>query len=136
MRADQIRVPRGMPESAVLSQEIRPEGPIRVVVGRTTDRERCPRCGKVAIIRRDARRRVKADRPIGDHAVEVGVIRRRFRCFTCGRPFSEPEPICGTKRRLTGRLREWLGEACRDRPVENLAREVGVSPTTVRRARR
>jgi transposase len=68
--------------------------------------------------------------------VTLVVIRRRFRCFTCGRPFSEPEPICGEKRRLTCRLRERLGRECRDRPVEHLAREYGVSPTTVRRARR
>lgn len=136
MQDDHIKVPLGLPEVAVVSQEVRAGGPLRVVVGRTTERERCPRCGKVATKLHDARRRVKADRPMGDHAVEVVVIRRRFRCFTCRRPFSEPEPICGPRRRLTRRLREWLGQACRDRPVEHLAHEVGVSPTTVRRARR
>ena len=136
MPENHIKVPLGLPQTGVISQEISPEGPLRVVVGRTTEQETCPRCGQVATKRHDARRRVKADAPIGGRAVTLVVVRRRFRCFTCRRPFSEPEPICGERRRLTCRLREQLGQACRDRPVEHLAQEFGVSPTTVRRARR
>lgn len=135
MPENQIKVPLGLPETVVIHQEISPAGPIRVVVGRMTAQETGPRCGHVATKRHDARRRIKADLPIGERAVTLVVIRRRFRCFTCRRPFSEPEPVCGERRRLTCRLREQLGQACRDRPVEHLAAEFGVSPTTVRRAR-
>lgn len=136
MQENHIKVPLGLPETAVISQEINVGGALRVVVRRTSEQERCPRCGHLASKRHDARPRLKADVPIGEHAVTLVVIRRRFRCFTCRRPFSEPEPICGPRRRLTSRLRERLGDACRERPVEHLAEEFGVSPTTVRRARR
>jgi transposase len=136
MQTNHIKVPLGLPETTVIRQEISPGGALRVVVRRTTEQERCPRCGHVATKRHDVRQRAKADVPIGDHAVTLVVLRRRFRCFTCRRPFSEPEPICGPRRRLTCRLRERLGQECRDRPVEHLAQEFGVSPTTVRRARR
>ena len=109
MHENHLKVPLGLPQTGVISQEISPEGPLRVVVGRTTEKETCPRCGQVATKRHDARRRVKADAPIGERAVTLVVVRRRFRCFTCRRPFSEPEPICGERRRLTCRLREQLG---------------------------
>ena len=135
MPENHLKVPLGLPETAVIHQEVSPAGPLRVVAGRTTEQETCPRCGRIATKRHDARRRVKADVPIGERAVTLVVIRRRFRCFTGRRPFSEPEPICGERQRLTSRLREQLGQACRDRPVEHLADAFGVSPTTVRRAR-
>jgi transposase len=82
----------------------------------------------------DRRERVKADVPVGECAVTLVVVRRRFACRHCERTFSEPEPICGERRRLTRRLRQRLGEACGHQTVERVATEFGVSPTTVRRA--
>jgi transposase len=103
-------------------------------VVRATEKERCPRCGHWTRKRHDGRERAKADAPLGERAVTLVVVRRRFRCLHCQRAFSEPEPICGERRRLTRRLRMRLGEACRHQTVARVAAAHGVSPTTVRRA--
>ena len=79
MQENHIKVPLGLPETAVISQEINVGGALRVVVRRTSEQERCPRCGHLASKRHDARPRRKADVPIGEHAVTLVVIRRRFR---------------------------------------------------------
>lgn len=134
MHEDHIKVPLGLPETAVVRQDVTVGGQLRVEVRRTTTQETCPRCGRVSHKRHDARARVKADTPLGERAVTLVVVRRRFRCLGCRRPFSEPEPICGPRRRLTCRLRAGLGGACQDQPVAHVAARFGVSPTTVRRA--
>lgn len=134
MHDDHIKVPLGLAAVRMVRQEIGPGGDLRIVVVRTTERERCPRCGRVATKRHDARERVKADVPLGGRTVTLVLVRRRFRCGGCRRAFSEPEPLCGERRRLTCRLRERLGQECRHQTVERVAAVYAVSPTTVRRA--
>jgi transposase len=48
--------------------------------------------------------------------------------------FTEPDEICGRRRRVTQRLRERLAQECRQQTVAQVAQVHGVSPTTVRRA--
>jgi transposase len=79
---------------------------------------------------------VKADVELGEQRLALIVVRRRFRCVPCRRVFTEPDLICGRRRRITRRLRERLGEECRHQTVERVAQVHGVSPTTVRRALR
>lgn len=134
MHENHIRVPLGVKGVRIVRQEIGPGGGLRVVVVRTTEQERCPRCQRPTAKRHDARERAKADAPLGERTVTLVVVRRRFRCLHCARAFSEPEPICGERRRLTRRLRRRLGEACRHQTVARVAAVHGVSPTTVRRA--
>ena len=62
------------------------------------------------------------------------VLRRRFHCFACERHFTEPDPACGYRRRLTRRLRERLAEACSHQTVKQVAQCYQVGPKTVRRA--
>ncbi|MFL5659318.1 MAG: hypothetical protein ACJ8CB_34685 [Ktedonobacteraceae bacterium] len=38
------------------------------------------------------------------------VHKRRFKCFGCGRRFTEPDQVCGRYRRTTARLREQIGQ--------------------------
>src|SRR5205807_2596146 len=59
---------------------------------------------------------------------------RRFACYRCDRTFSDDEPICGRRRRLTCRLRAWLGEESIHQTVQRVAASYALSPTTVRRA--
>jgi len=74
------------------------------------------------------------DEPLGERRVVLVLRRRRFRCLPCRRAFSEPEPICGERRRLTRRLRQRLAREWRHQTVEHLAAAYCVSPTTVRRS--
>jgi transposase len=104
------------------------------VVIPTTTGGACPRCGRWCRKRHDARARAKADEPLGRWRVTLVVLRRRFRCFHCERTFTEPDPACNARRRLTCRLRERLGEACRHQTVQDVAGAHQVSPKTVRRA--
>jgi transposase len=134
MREDHIKVPLGLPGVRLVRQETAPGGRLRIVVARATDREACPRGGRPATKRHDARERAKADVPLGGQEVTLVVVRRRFRRFACRRTFSEPEPICGPRRRPTRRLRARLGAECRHQTVGRVAAVYGASPTTVRRA--
>jgi hypothetical protein len=45
MPTNHIKVPLGLRQTEVICQETSPEGPLRVVVGRTTVQDTCPRCG-------------------------------------------------------------------------------------------
>jgi len=108
---------------------------VRIVrQGSEREGEACPSCGRWTTKRHDVRERVKLDEPLGERRVILVLRRRRFRCLPCRRAFSEPEPLCGHRRRLTHRLQERLGRACRHQAVERIAAVYGVSPTTVRRS--
>jgi transposase len=134
MHQNHIRIPLGLEGVRIVRQETGRGGEMRVVVVRTTEREACPRCQRITSKRHDARECVKADIPLGERAVSVVVIRRRFRCVPCQHVFTEPDRLCGTRRRLTRRLRTHLGQACLHQTVARVAQVHGVSPTTVRRA--
>jgi hypothetical protein len=49
----------------------------------------------------------KRDHPQAGQEVVWVLGRRRFRCQTCWRTFTEPERLCGVRRRTTERYREW-----------------------------
>lgn len=134
MQEEPIKIRLGLPDVRIVRQEEGRGGETRVVVMRTTEREACPHCGRVATKRHDAREREKLDEPLGGRRVVVVVVRRRFVCRPCRRTFSEPDPVAGTRRRLTGRLRDRLGRECRHQTTKRVAEVHQVSPTTVRRA--
>jgi transposase len=120
-----------LPGVQVVRQE-EPGNGIRVVIIRTTDRVICPRCGHVTTKVHDTRPRVKADVPLGCHTITLVVLRRRFRCGRCAPTFTEEDPICGRRRRLTRRLRQRLGEESLHQTAQHVAAVYGVSATTVR----
>ena len=113
MPNDHIRIPLDLPGVRLVRQEVGPAGEVRIVVMRTTERERCPGCGRMTTKRHDARERT----------IRVVIVRRRFRCVPCQRVFTEPDAVCGTRRRLTRRLRERLGRECRHPSAGDGARE-------------
>ena len=59
--------------------------------------------------------------------------KRRFRCLSCSRVFTEPDEVFGPRRRSSERLRKYLGERARHQAVSRVAKEEGVSESLVRR---
>jgi transposase len=123
-----------LPGVRIVRQEEDRTDAIRVVVMRTNPTAECPGCGRPTTKVHDTRVRVKADVPLGSQSVSLVVRRRRFECYHCGGTFTEDDPICGKRRRLTRRLRERLGQESVYQTVKQVAGTYGVSPTTVRRA--
>lgn len=134
MHQDHISIPLGLRGIRVVRQEAGTGKQIRVVVVATTEGARCPYCERWCRKRHDSRARTKADEPLGERQVTLVVLRRRFPCFACERHFTEPDPACGNRRRLTRRLRERLAEACSHQTVKQVAQTYQVGPKTVRHA--
>jgi hypothetical protein len=111
MHQDHFRVPLDWESVRIVRQERRARGEIRVVVVRTTQRDACPRWQRLTPKRHDARERTKADVPLGARPVSVVVVRRRFRGVPWQHVCTEPDLLCGTRRRLPRRRRPPLGEA-------------------------
>jgi transposase len=128
-----IRISLDLAAVRVIEQAVTEAG-VTVVVEPTVPGASCPQCGGWTAKCHDRRRRVKADEPLGARQVTLVVVRRRFRCLPCGSRFTEADPVCGARRRLTRRLRARLGQEGSRRPVAHVARSYGISPTTVRRA--
>jgi transposase len=75
----------------------------------------------------------KKDRKLRDKIVVLTLEKRRFRCLSCDKVFTEPDEVFGPRRRSTGRLRKYLGERARHQAVSRVAEEEGVSESLVRR---
>jgi transposase len=127
-----IKVALGLSGVEIVHQEEVGTGAIRLVVIQQERSAVCPGCGRVTTKVHDTRARVKADQPVGDQFVSLVVLRRRFACSRCPGTFTEDDPICGRRRRLTYRLRTRLGRDSVHQTVQQVARSYGVSPATVR----
>lgn len=73
-------------------------------------------------------------RHLPSHGKRVGIYvqRRRFKCRSCGRTFSEALPDVDDKREMTTRLVQWIGKQSLKRPFAHIAKECGVADKTVR----
>lgn len=134
MQGDCITVPLGLPEVEVLSQRDLPGGGIAVRVVLRSKVRSCPACGRITAKVHDRREQAKADVGAAGQEVVLIVLKRRFRCPFCGKVFTEPDEVCGWRRRLTKRLREEIGRAARDSTVKAVAAAKRVSQETVRKA--
>lgn len=77
----------------------------------------CPRCAKLSATGYDTRKVRLKDEPIRGIAIELRVIKKRFYCKTCKKPFTEPLPGVLPKRRTTQRYRRsllWAAETFTD----------------------
>ena len=100
MQDDCIAVALGLPQLKILwQQEL--EDHIEVT---------CPRCGKVTTKEHDRRRQHKQDRRLRDKGVFLTLMKRRFRYLWCGKVFTEPDEVFGSRRRSSHRFREDLGK--------------------------
>ena len=75
----------------------------------------------------------KRDGRLWDKPVFLALRKRRFRCLDCGEVFTEPDPVCGPRRRSSQRFREYLGQEALHQTVRQVAYREGVGETLVRR---
>ena len=126
-----IVVPLELAEFHILRQEVQRDGSIEVEVIGINERAYCPHCGRICIKVHDTRLRRKRDRSLRDHAVVLVVHKRRFKCWSCRRNFTEPDQACGRYRRTTVRLREHIGQQARLQPIAHVAKAFEVGPRFV-----
>jgi transposase len=126
-RGEGIIVPLGLSELHVLKQEWRANSTIRVEVIATTTQAICPHCQKTCVKIHDTRARKKRDVALREYQVELILYKRRFRCLSCKKSFTEPDTACGKRRRTTKRFREAIGKQAATQPVAHVAKVSGVS---------
>jgi transposase len=126
-----ILVPLGLPGFQILGQTLSEEGGLEVSILSSADRAACPRCGRVSPKQHDRRLRRKRDMPLAGRQISLLLVKRRFWCLTCRRAFTEPDTICGWRRRTTARLRETIGVQACSRPITHVAAELDVGPRLV-----
>jgi len=93
----------------------------------------CPRCGMVTTKEHDRRQQRKQDRRLRDKVVFLTLMKRRFKCYYCGKVFTEPDEVFGTRRRSSYRFREYLGEEALHQTVRRTAQREKVGEGLVRR---
>ncbi len=98
MRDNSITALLGLPELRLREEEETEYGIKGPVEFRGSDAE-CPYCGERTARVHSRKLQVKSDRQFWDKPVSLELSRRRFRCHVCGRVFSEPDPVCGIRRR-------------------------------------
>ena len=132
MQDDCIAVALGLPELMILGQ-IELDDHFEVTVRYRQDKVACPGCGSMMVRKHESTFQCKKDRKLRDKIVVLFVEKRRFRCLSCGKVFTEPDEIFGSRRRSSKRLREYLGDRAMYQTVSHVAREEGVSESLVRR---
>jgi len=131
VRDDSITVLLGLPELRVKDEEETDCG-IRVQVEYRVSEAMCPGCGEMTARVHSRRLQVKRDLRLWQKPVYLVLRKRRFRCRSCGRVFSEPDPVCGKRRRTSERFRSYLGREAIGQTVRQVAKREGVGETLVR----
>jgi len=109
------------------------KGHLEVGVVYRRERVTCPRCGRASSQEHDRRQQRKKDRRLRDKAVVLILIKRRFKCYGCGKVFTEPDEIFGPRKRSSQRFREYPGQEALHQTVNRVARKEGVGEGLVRR---
>jgi transposase len=121
---DCIAVALGLPQLKILWQkELEKHFEVMVVYRR--ENAVCPWCGKAASKEQDRRLR--------DKVVFLTLMKRRFKCYYCGKVFTEPDEVFGTRRRSSYRFREYLGEEALHQTVRRTAQREKVGEGLVRK---
>ncbi len=93
----------------------------------------CPDCGEETSKIHSRKAQNKRDRRLWDKPVYLVLNKRRFRCTGCGKVFTEPDPVFGSRRRTSERFRRYLGQKAIEQPVRHVARREDVGESLVRR---
>lgn len=133
MLPQSITVGLQLPGLRVLGVE---ESAHRIDVVARYDREEaaCPACGRPTWQVHQWRQQRKQDLELWGKAVCLVLWKRRFRCRICRKVFTEDDPVCGRRRRTTGRLRRSLAAQSVDTTVRAVARWHEVSEGLVQRS--
>ena len=132
MPDDCITIALGLPEVRVI-REKETEQEIRVEVEYRARSAICPCCGQKTLKVHSTSLQNKRDRRLWDKPVFFTLYKRRFRCLNCGKVFTEPDPVCGARRRSSQRFRQYLGQEAILQPVRHVAQKEDVGETLVRR---
>jgi len=132
VRDDCITVALRLPEVQVVRVEETEES-ITVEVRYRATSAPCPGCGQWTPKVHSTRLQRKRDRRLWDKPVFLVLHKRRFRCLSCRKVFTEPDPVCGVRRRSSQRLRAYLGQEALDQTVRRVAQKAGVGEALVRR---
>lgn len=132
MRDDCITIALRLPEIRVL-EEKETDKEFTVEVEYRAAYAVCPSCGERTPKVHSVRPQPKRDRGVWGKAVFLVLRKRRFRCLSCRKVFSEPDPVFGKRRRSSKRFREYLGEEAIHQTVRHVAQKEGVGEGLVRR---
>lgn len=100
-----------LPELKLLDQTI-VKGTTRLTTEKTSAMEVCPKCATPSKAIYDRRKVAVRDAPIRGTPSELAIIKRRFWCQPCGKPFTESVSGISKGRRTTERYRRHLLWAC------------------------
>lgn len=105
MQDDRISIELRLPGLKVL--EVKEEEHwIEVLVQYRCEETECPRCARPTRQVHQWHLQRKRDAKLWKKPVHLALLKRRFRCRNCRKVFTEPDPVCGSRRRTTVRLRE------------------------------
>ena len=91
----------------------------------------CPHCGTKSRHLHQNQNQLIKDLPIGDKEVILNLNRRRFKCKTCRKTFSERLDFVGTKKSFTHRYAENIVRQVISSNVSNVAENNGLSDEEV-----
>jgi transposase len=92
----------------------------------------CPCCNSATRSIHQRHWQKKGDIPLQGRTLILVLQKRRFRCGQCGKVFTEPDEICGWRRRTTERFREELYDQACHQTVKRVAQYYGVGQRLVR----
>lgn len=133
MQDDRISIELRLPGVKVL--DVKEEGQWIEVLGQyRTEEAECPRCGRWTWQVHQWHLQRKRDARLWKKPVYLALLKRRFRCRHCRKVFTEPDLVCGARRRTTARLRETVAGWASEASVRAVARMEGVSEGLVERS--
>ncbi len=133
MQDDLISIELRLPGLKVLAVKERRHW-IEVVAQYRNEEAICPVCGRTTWQVHQWRLQRKRDARLWRKEVWLALWKRRFRCRNCHKVFTEPDPVCGARRRTTARLRDTVAGWASEATVRAVARVEGVSEGLVERS--
>jgi transposase len=126
------RVLTGLHEYTIVAADDTPSRLVVRVIATATSAP-CPSCGEFSTAVKAIREQSVRDVPHAGRVVALTVVKRSFRCTAewCERKtFTQHTDEISARRRTTGRCRELIGRAGKDRSTASVAREFSVSWAT------
>jgi hypothetical protein len=99
-----ILVPLDLPEFKIMGQSQQADGSLEVHVIAIKDCDTCLTCRSVSGKLHATRNSIKRDSRLRSYQVRLVLYKRRFRCPTCRRAFTENETMRGRYKRTTKHL--------------------------------
>lgn len=133
MQTQTITIEVQLPALKVLAVQ-EDEWTVEVVARMAAEEAICPHCGQPTRQVHQWRQQRKQDADLWDKMVYVLLWKRRFRCRTCRKVFTEDDPVCGRRRRTTARLRQRMAAQAVETTIRTVARWHRVSEGLVQRS--